>query len=322
MTNNSELFIDGVLNLIEAKKRIFENIISQNPNHFSGRLIEILFPRCASFYDKKHVLYIPEYKLKVSFPARKEESLEVEVVAVPDKDWKVAHIDLPIFTRRSGSTFCVINGVLHLCFYSDFQTIKEDLSIKIGNECDSAIKIDIVNRKYECINYDGEGTPVDLLDAYSRMSDGGYFFTNVADIHHEVSLERKKNEEFDKACESCCIYDMLSQRSIYDTLFLLNAYMVSPIEVACLYENDYGSTVLAGFVQACAFDSLCEPGDVMAAFKQLFGKGNTAEEILGMTEDEILRSWIYKPRTKDKTSLSWVRFIQEKKGLQIQPRNF
>lgn len=325
MINSSELFMNGELNLVEAKQRIFENIISQRPGNFHGTLRGILFGLGIHLYGEKSVFYIPEYKLKVSFLDKDEwnlDEVEVEVIEVPHKEWEIVPIDTPLYGDSSRATFHILRGALHLCFFRSFQTLKKDLSIEIGEDCKTAIKIDIVNRTFECINYEGETAPVDLLDAYQKMRNYGYFFTNVGDIHEEVFLEREKNEAFDKACEACWIYDMLDKRHVQDTLFLLNAYMINPTAVTCLYDHDYGYTVLTGFAQACHFDSLSEPGEVMAAFSQLFGKGDTVEEILGATSEELSHLHNCKSRTRDKTSLSWVRFIQKKKGLPIHQRSF
>lgn len=323
MTTSSELFNDGELNLFEAKLRILKNIVLQRRIGPYGTLINLLHPYI-DLFKKKRILYVPEYKLKASFFDSEEPELEVEVVEEPNEEWDIVPIDTPILSRSSDASFHVINGALHLCIFRDFQTLNKDLEIEVGSKCDSAIKIDIVNKTFECINYRGEIAPINLLDAGRKMFGYGPFSADVGRIHGEVSLEREKNKEFDKACQSCCINDILNKNDVYDTLFLLNAYMVSPEEVESIYadNNGYGYTVLTGFLKACYFCSLSEPGKVMDTFKQLFGKGNTMEEILGATKDELSLLERRACRTRDKTSLNWIRFIQRKKGLSIYQENY
>jgi hypothetical protein len=319
MTTSSELFNDGELNLFEAKLRILKNIVLQRRIGPYGTLIDILHPYI-DLFKKKRILYVPEYKLKASFFDSGEPELEVGVVEEPSEEWDIVPIDTPILSRSSDASFHVINGALYLCIFRDFQTLNKDLEIEVGCKYDSAIKIDIVNKTFECIDYRGEVAPTNLLDAGRKMFGHGSFLANVGGIHSEVSSEREKNEAFDKACQECCLYDMLNKTNVYETLFLLNVYIVSPAEVKCLYENAYGSAVLTGFLDACRFDSLTEPEEVMAAFKQLFGKGDTIEEVLGTTKEELNDLRRCAPRARDKMSLDWIRFIQEKKGLPIPRR--
>lgn len=324
MEKQNEYLNGGKLNVLEAKEGILRNIINQPRIGFNGRLLGILFPEIGLSLGQERVFYIPDYKLKVSYPEADKQNASVEIVETPDDNWKLVPLNTPMYSEYPRATFHVIKGVLYLCFFRHFQEIKPDLSVELGEKFKSAIKIDIVNKKFECINHDFAIAPVDLMDAYGKMIGCGYHSTHVARIQSDVSHERSINKEFDEACEACCINDILNKKNIEDTLFLLNAYFVSPDIVTCIFadKDEHGYLILTGFVRACWFCGFFSPGDVIKMFGQLFEKGQTLREVLGITEEELEFLKRTAPRTRDKIALNWVRLIQKKKGLSFYKENY